>query len=268
MLQIKPITDFQLWDKWAETSPQGTIFCESRWLELIGKPYQIWGVYKGKEMIGGIANFDELAPLTPFQGILMKDDNVDDQLVVARALLEVAPKQFYNHYTFTDIRPFKWAGWQADVKYTYVMQLDEGIMSRMQKKTRYEITSSHLAMQGSPDIEAFCDLYHHTFGRKGLSPPVTDALIQEIHGTCDSNLYMANDGSAGAIMIRDTKRSYYILGASDGRGNSSFVLGQALLSEGALRHEVDLVGCNDEKIGLFKRGFGGELKPYYGVRRV
>ena len=79
----------------------------------------------------------------------------------------------------------------------------------------------------------------------------------------DSELWVASDNSAAVILINDEHRSYYILGASTGNSTSSSVLWEAIKD----KQEVDLVGCNDKKIALFKKGFGGELKPYYRLFR-
>jgi len=246
-------------------------------------PYHIYLYYKGNELVGGMANFDNLAPLTPFQGILLKDttgmkdaNKIALSTEVTKALLPYCPNQFYNHYTFNDIRPFKWAGWDVDIRYTYVVDLTDlnRLWVNLEKKTRYEVTHAQkdYLTWVTPDFDTFNVLYSETFKRKGLERPITRDLIGRlvfafnapIFATC--TLYEA--GSM-AIMIEDNKRAYYILGASDGGHTSSLTLWDAFRKLGRYgTKEIDLVGCNSENVALFKRGFGGRLFPYFGVRRV
>src|SRR5438874_10994601 len=73
--------EHEAWDRFVAISPQGNIFCETLWLKLCGFPFRIFACYKGAEMVGGVAVFEDalgkntmgLPPLTPFQGILFRD---------------------------------------------------------------------------------------------------------------------------------------------------------------------------------------------------
>jgi hypothetical protein len=69
----------------------------------------------------------------------------------------------------------------------------------------------------------------------------------------------------------DTKRAYYIFGASNpekiGDGASSLTLWTAFENLSPRFKEIDMVGANDYKIALFKRGFGGRLVPYFLVAK-
>jgi len=180
---------------------------------------------------------------------------------IVSALVPYCPQEFYNHYTFTDIRPFKWAGYDCNVRYTYVV--DENITKELlEKQTRYEINRYESGfIEGGIDL--FDDFYGNTFLRKGIARTASSELIRRLYHVIPNHLYMTED--AGVIMIRDSKRSYYILGASRDGGSSAFCLWEAIKAEG---REVDLVGCNDYNIHLFKRGFSGKLMAYYGVTNV
>ena len=281
--KVQLVTDRNEWDEFVESSPQGTIFSTTRWLRFMELPFKIYGYYHGNQLIGGMANFDNPAPLTPFQGILVSDRPGAKYTTllslyneVAKALIPYAPKQFYNHWTFPDIRPFKWSGWGCDVRYTYVVDLtDMGrLWERLEKQTRYEITHAqkeHITWM-TPDTHPFNILYSETFKRKGLERPVTEEFLDRFCFVFNAAIFCTttpDDVTSMAIFIEDTKRAYYILGASDETGHtSSLTLWSAFdkLSKSGIK-EIDLVGCNDEQIGMFKRGFGGKLVPYYGVKK-
>lgn len=260
------------WDSLVSLSSQGTIFSTTKWLDLIGQPYKIYAVHKGDELIGGAANFDSPAPLTPFQGILVKPEEKYTTAMalhyeVTKALMDYLPNEFYNHSNYRDIRPFKWnENWELDVKYTYIIH--SWSMDGMEKQTRYDISHyREWGMSVTPDIEKFIKLYQYTFERKGLKPTASDDLIRRIYEQFPCTLGMTANGESGALFIRDDKRSYYILGASEGKGSSSYCLWASLTVELAKSSEIDLVGCNDYSIAQFKKGFGGILTPYYGLRR-
>jgi hypothetical protein len=264
---VRLINDNGKWDDFVSKSPQGTIFCSSKWLEMYNEPYKIYGVYKGNNLVGGSAFFKDLQPITPFQGMLVESSVGKYVSVmslhheVATALLDILPDQFYNHYTFPDVRPFLWAGWGAKVKYTYVVHPQ---WEELDKDTRNVIKNTHVEVKRSEDIQFFDSLYGFTFARKGIERTASTKLIYKLWETFKPDLYIASDNSAGVLLIKDNKRSYYILGASEGTGTSAKVLWEAIWR----LDEVDLVGANDHKISDFKRQFGGKLCPYYGVVRL
>lgn len=287
-MSIREITDGRLWDDFVEKSPQGTPCSTTRWCGLLDMPYKIWGYFKGESLIGGIIGFEKdgfdsgySIPLTSPQGILvmpMPDAKYTSVMAmhneVARELI-VGLKDKYrlsikicNHYTFPDIRQFLWNGFTPVVRYTYVVDLTDmdKLWMDLEKQTRYEI-KNHSGDLVEGNIQDFNKLYTQTFERKGMERPVSEEMIESLCKQFNAQILTLNNSSA--VMIQDSKRAYYVLAGSDGSGDSSLCLWEALkcLSEQGVK-EVDLGGCNVEKIGLFKRGFAGKLMPYYGVSNV
>lgn len=274
--------NYQEWDEFVSSSPQGTIFSSTKWLRLVERPFHIWGYYQGGNLIGGMANFDDPAPLTPFQGILIKDtpgmkyaSRLSLYNEVTTALIPYAPKEFYNHWSFPDIRPFKWAGWSCDVRYTFVVDLTDmtALWEGLEKQTRYEINHAKKTYSSwmTPDVRGFDYLYSETFKRKGIERPIDSEFVQRLNWVCNAMIFCSvtvDDVGSEAVFIDDNKRAYYILGASGEGHTSSLTLWYAFerLAKAGCK-EVDLVGCNNQEIGLFKRGFGGKLTPYLGVKK-
>lgn len=250
-----------IWDNFVEESPQGTIFSTTKWLDLFGD-YELLGYYKNGNLAGGMV-LQKQMPLTPFQGVLVRAQDgkyatrmsLENEVVTA-LIPAMGKRVFCNHYALTDIRPFLWAGFTAGVKYTYVWTPS----CEMEKDTRY-IINRYNAQIGQ-DFDKLDWLYTLTFQRKGMERPVSSKFLRRM---CEAtNAEVLTCDGAGVILIKDSKRYYYIIGASDGEGASSYLLWNAIKD----KHEVDFVGCNDRKIGLFKRGFGGRLMPYYQVSNV
>lgn len=281
---MKRIDNKQLWDDFVEKSPQGTIPSTTRWCGLYGIPYHIWGYFKEDSLLGGIIGFEKdgfdsgySIPLIASQGILvmpMPDAKYTSVMSmhneVARELIAwlvntVSGIKISNHYTFPDIRQFLWNGFKPVVQYTYVVDLTDmdKLWMDLEKQTRYEIIN-HSGELSEGNIEDFNELYTKTFERKGMERPVSEEMIENLCNTFNAQIYTLNNSST--VMIKDNKRAYYLLAASDGSGDSSLCLWETFkcLSEQGIK-EVDLGGCNVEKIGLFKRGFAGILRPYFGV---
>ena len=244
--------DIRETDEWYPNS----IFSTREWCSLIGE-YKIYGVYKGYEFKGGIIGFpdnDDFKSggvlLTPYQGI------VGDGFLLRDFLREKYNRtiQIINHWTQNDVRPFLWRHWNPIIKYTYLITKD----SKPDKQARYDIKNT--PPLGKITFERFCELYESTFIHKGLKPPVNNTFLEKLFNTFECRLF--GNETAATVFITDKDRAYYILGASE--GNSSRVVWdsfQIILEEFP---EIDLVGCNDEKIANFKKGFGGKLTPYLG----
>jgi len=227
---------YEEWDNFVEESPQGTIFSTTRWLKFMELPFKIYAYYKGYKIVGGMANFDKPAPLTPFQGILVCSPQEGAKYStylslhneVAKSLLPYAPHEFYNHYSFPDIRPFKWEGWTADVRYTYVVDLTDmdALWDGLEKQTRYEVNRAgkDYLTWATPDTNPFNILYSETFKRKGLERPVDSDFIRRFCFAFNALIFCTTseyDTHSSAIFVQDSKRAYYILGASDDTGHTS-----------------------------------------------
>ncbi len=266
MAEVKPITKYCEWDSFVEKSPQGTVFSTTKWMNLFDEPYFIYGYYKGNNLMGGIAGFSHNQIITPFQGILVAPVEGKYTTImslhneVADALIGVLPSEFTNHYTYPDMRPFLWKGFKVGIRYTYVVTGE----SEWDKQTKYDVTHCDVEIIESDDIDYFDKLYGITFERKGLKRTAPSHVIKRVYQKIPARMYMAEDKSSAVILIFDSKRAYYILGASDGSGTSSKCLAVAL--EGI--SECDLIGCNDKKIGAYKKGFGGKLMSYFNVRKL
>ncbi len=237
-----------------------SIFSSKKWLDLIGLPYRLWGVYKGQELVGGVVDCETLdVKLTPYHGLIVKEKS--QEYAIAKVVADMSNLKLVNHYSIRDMRPFLWKGYKPALRYTYIANGLE-----FEKDTRYEINK---AIHGGFEvlngtIEQFWAIYKKTFERKCMSTPVDYDWFQKFNEVMQPKIYMVDD-IAGAVIISDAHRDYYIFGAStkeaQNTGASSLVLSHAI----SKTNEMDLVGCNNESVGLFKRGFAKELKVCLGI---
>jgi hypothetical protein len=219
------------------------------------------GCYKNGNLVGGMV-LQEPKPLTPFQGVLVRNTEgkyttqMSLENEVCQALAEIKHPKFFNHYNLVDVRQFLWAGYSPILKYTYVVEPN---WDRCEKDTKWMVLKHKFNDIKENDFDTLDALYTLTFERKGMTRPVSTEFLRNMCDLPFTEIYTTE--GAGVVLIKDTKRYYYIIGASDGEGTSSFLLWNAIKD----KKEVDVVGCNNCKIGMFKRGFGGQLKPYFGL---
>lgn len=247
-------------DNLVESSKEGTFFSLTKWLDLYDSEYDLYGVFENG-LIGGWGGFKTPQPITQYQSILFSLSNLKPATLESKkkeiidCLIPYLPSHFATD-TF-DVRPLIWKGYTCNPKYTYTVHPD---INSLEKETRYEINHSDIIVEVSSDSEWFCNLYEETFKRKGLNPTADRELVKKVLNL--GTLYKASDNSCGVVLLKDSKRYYYILGASKGNGTSSKVLWEAIKD----KNEIDLVGCNNEKIGKFKKGFAGNLKCYFDAQ--
>ncbi len=284
MLTIKPLEN-GIWDEFIEETKQGSIFHTTKWCSLFPDKYRVYGVKKGSELVGGIIGFEQVGKyisggytLTPYQGIVVKSNGLkyvsemslhtEIGLLLAEFLSRTYESvSIVNHWTFPDIRPFLWHGWRPILKYTYVVDISDMEMAEisLEKDTRYAIKQAK--DMSTCTVKDFGELYDFTFHRKGLESAIVILWLNGFFNTIPHELVACGD-SAG-VMMWDSKRAYFIFAGSKCDGGSNGVLWNLLKDMNKLGYdEVDLVGCNDQMIGAYKRGFGGTLTPYLGATNV
>lgn len=249
------------WD--AFVRKYGTIFNLTSWCDLSERDYDIYGAYKGDELVGGVI-LDGF-PITPYQGVVLKDNT---KYSVTEALIESIPQGSITNYHLTDIRPFLWAGYTPFIKYTSVLDITDldCVLKGMNKDARHEARREiDFTALGRPDD--FWGLYVNMFEHKKLELPISERFFYNLWTRIPCDIYMSK--YSAAVIMREGDTVYYILGASEGKNESTALLWNAIqdLSQKGFR-KIDFVGVNLREIGLFKLGFGGEIKPLLGVTNV
>lgn len=200
-----------------------------------------------------------------------------------------------------DIRPFLWYRYgedsdryRIDVRYTSYLDIGDFVAAGRAEDTRaYREASSARRQQiryakrngifTKEDVQAglLIDFYRRTLERQEIEVPT--ALVSRMGALVDGLLAQGRarifasftrDGTAGSVAVfgLDSKRAYYLFGASDPSLRDS-PTGTAVIWDAlnALAHDgttqVDLEGVNSPDRGWFKLSFGGDLNPYYRVTK-
>ncbi|MBI4283420.1 MAG: GNAT family N-acetyltransferase [Chloroflexi bacterium] len=299
-------SEYNLWDKLVDSSPQGTIFSSSTWLELMAETQErearVYGCYSGQNLVGGCITLVTqkgpfkkgwVPPLTSYFGVVIqphesprisKQESLEGKIM--RSLIERLQADFdsiklSNHSSLIDIRPFLWARWRAETRYTFTADVRdiEAMWRGVDQEARYEINKARKNGVGvchSDDIRQFSRLVELTFLRQGKAPEPSERLLLHLfdrlsrRGLC--RLYLAGEtqesANAGALVVWDSKRAYYLMAASDPairNGSPSLLLWTILEEMSQNFAEVDLVGANTPSIAKFKKDFASRLVPYYVV---
>src|SRR3990172_6656132 len=300
--------DYDLWDDLIEQSERGTVFHRTHWLKSFDRDLALVGCYnEAGTLVGGInLSYQRLAGmtiarppyLTPYLGPVIfgkYDGKYHRALTVERevilALLDRITKfsNFIriplspNHH---DIQPFKQNGFNhVDIECTYVVKLDDmdRVWKEMDQDKRRKIKKGYeegLSCEWSDNLDEFFPLWDHSL--RAHNKRAAPMRVQEVRSwykalttKSRTKLLEIKDSAgrihAGAILVWDHKRSYYLLSGMNRDIASHNAM--ALLIWECMRFcheaihmaEFDFDGSDVPSVETFFRGFGGWLMPRYMV---
>lgn len=246
--------EHSLWDELVVQSPQGSIFHNSDYLQMVAdassRKLNIYGCFKDDELVGGCPLFVKIlrggvsfavsrGPLTPYGGFLPPNQDSTNvrkselvQYGILNALCDRILRDRYSSITITnspdllDIRPCLWRGWEGRVAYTYYVNLEGNFFERFSKGVRREVrkaVDAGIYVEKLGDAAIHHKLLTQVFGRQELDAPAdknffTNMLDFIERKKCGS-MWVARDEPgnvlASRIWIWDNKRAYAWSAASD-----------------------------------------------------
>ncbi len=302
--KISPVTDDQEWDCFASASLGGTPFSTSQWMKsaehITGAQRIQLGLFKNSTLCAGLAAIvKKIGPFTqlgtpelcPHTGILLGRSPEGKSPTKREADWQNACNHFiqylnnrYDHVrithtpVLTDLRPFSWAGWKLNLRYTYHLEMENqtesDLWERVERRTRTAIRKAEklgYIFQETSDIELLFDQYCKIY--KDRPMPVNFSLVQHhVRSVYESGLIrifsvQAPNSETAAIVafVENDHESYaWVAGADPSHNNSgaASLLYWKYLSQ-CSQNRFDFVGANLPSIAFFKRGMGGNLVPYY-----
>ncbi len=304
--RLLPEDDYESWDDFVETSERGTLFHQTRWLKSFGRPIAVVGCYNEAGVLTGgmplsyqqIAGLTVARPpyLTPYLGpVICKTDGKYHRALTLEK--EIALSLINYVTTFCDfiriplspnqmdIQPFKQNGFNVDIEHTYVIELDDmdRVWKELNQDRRRKIRKGYeegLSCELSDNLDEFFPLLMHslaTHDKRLMLDRVGEiqSWYTAISTKNRAKLLQIKDTSgrvcAGAILVWDHKRAYYLLSGMNrdiASGNS-----MALLLWECIRFcneeigvaEFDFDGSDVPSVEIFFRGFGGRLIPRFSV---
>lgn len=286
--------------------PTDTIFQESWWLDTVapaawsahefhdGGELKAWMPLVDKPRAMGVKHFgmphltQTLGPwIQPVEGVdFRRIGRIHDYTT---ALITSLPKFDYfsqnAHYALEDILPFHWSGFEAQVRYTYVLDaLDDQVLlwQNLSARTRRSIRKAEklLKVRTLDNFEIFLELYEKTFRRQDMKAPVDERTLRRVYdeGTKRNavKILVAEDASGkphGVVfLLYDHRTTYYLMGGSDPRFRDSqslsLLLWEAIKFSGSVSKTFDFEGSMIANIESFFRNFGGKRRLYYSLSKM
>ena len=197
------------WDKFVESSPQGTVFASSAFLNATGKRLGLWKVKKNNEWVGAVVSGETddgksscLIPYAIYGGVMRRTPSSKQPLPQVKTEEFRLTAATINHFTETyddvvlglspevhDMRPFLWYNYgeegskfSLELRYTSYVNLDNAgssieinannIYANSSKSRRQEIRyglKSGVTTKVIDNINEFMNFYEMTFARQGIS---------------------------------------------------------------------------------------------------
>ncbi|MHB1152951.1 MAG: GNAT family N-acetyltransferase [Eubacteriales bacterium] len=299
-------TDTELYDNFVDSSPQGSLFHKSWWLETTAQNnYKILTVKRnGVISAAWPITFKKAAglnmiispQLTPRSGIMfappqkMKySEQISDEMDLTSELLKLLPKYclFYQRfsYEFTDWLPFYWSGFSQTTRYSYVIEdlsdLDT-VWENIRYSTKRKINSAQkhgIKIVTDLSLDKLLDLNDMTYKRQKLAVPYSREYVYHIDEACKERnarkMFFAVDEDgrihAAVYIIYDHKAAYYLIGGGDPSINNCgaqfLALWKAIKFAGTVTGKFDFEGSMHKNIESVFRGYGGIQKPYMEITK-
>jgi hypothetical protein len=299
--------DLEKWDALVQSSPQGTVFAESWYINAILPQWHAIMVYdEDNELQGAMPLYlsqrslikYSLQPiLAKYWGMLFTGRSFKDSYkefawkkkvldaVVSAIPSNLARTVIYCHPSFDYGLPFAQHGFSLGTRYTYRLKLDgeEDVKKGFAVTVNQKVNKAKKAgfeARIEPSIEPVMDLINKNAkqGRAVLAPTYFTSfrkLAAEGYKRGQAfTLTVFNDKNeaiASSILLQDTKCVYFLVGLTDPdfrqTGANPLLLSE-ILSEARLRSkEFDFLGSMTESIESFFRSFGGRPVPYLTISK-
>lgn len=247
--------DSEVWNAFAAKSPQGTIYCNTHFIEALNVRPDLYFVSKGKEIVAGVIILRNPADdsvlkapyhFTPYQGILFRDFGklsvqkrthyefsitsfIIDELINIYHKFSLSLSPFIN-----DIRPFQWHNYNhrdkpkfnIDIRYTSILcPVDaESFLMQIRPVRRQEYYKNKaVVIKESEDIELLNSLHRRTFERQRIDrSKEEEVLLKRIAENAIKHdfgkifiAYLENIPISATLIMYDSLHAYYQFGAND-----------------------------------------------------
>ena len=290
--------EYPAWDALVELSSQGSLFCQSWYLNAVGGRNRILGYFENGRLVAGIPLHYErrlggrlccMPKLTPAWGVIIEALAGKPVTIAAREMeiLSVFAERLSSekifiqafHPSLTNWLPLRWSGFRQSSRFTYILndlsdcdrvwnEMAEGCRRQIRKAERQGIRVQ------SCDSETVFNAARKTFQRQKTKVPFSaadfDTLCRAAAGRDAGRCFAAQDSSgrvhAAALLLWDTKRAYYTAGGGDPvlrtSGATSLLIWHLIQFSASRSAIFDFEGSDNRPIGHFFRSFGATLQPY------
>ena len=244
---LDTMEDLKKWDELVESSPHGTTFHKSFWLntcsESLNKKLKIYGCFEKEQLVGGCSLYtykfkrvfraaSSIIGMTPYGGVVLAQSpssKVREQEQTYSNIIKSLCSAFDNEHfdyiridnspDFVDIRPFTWNGWDTKIYYTYYFDLECDIEKNVSKKVRNTVRKAiknGIITKKVNDPSIFYELSSMTLRRQNINLPATkeffERIIELLKSKNTGEMWIAETASgevaSAEIVVWDNKRVY------------------------------------------------------------
>ena len=281
------------WDKLVTSSPQGSIFCRSWWINAVVDHPLILCYFEGGRLIAGLPlapqkkfgiQMSLMPPLTQTWGIVMPPLNGKRAAVYSReteiirvfaTYLKKIPFVFHQfHPNMANWLPFYWKHFHQTTRCSYAIEdlSDLGrVWDNMAPNARTKIRKVEKeGIKVSPcSVDLIFEMEVKTFARQSKSlgqqryrqlTGIFEASKAQNCVECVAAIDPAGKPHAASLFVWDEQRTYYLAGGGDpefrASGAQSFLVWYAIQQAAGRSKAFDFCGSNVKAIDQFVRSFG------------
>ena len=272
--------------------------------QTLGGQVKLYGCFKNGHLLAGLSgleqkrsgfNFLRTPDLTPHGGLLcapvISKGPAKREAERSRAtrLLLTHLHELYDYFflvqapAITDIREFSWTDWKIGTRYSYQLDLSDlgALWERVERRTRTVIRKAeklNFDVLPTTDWNLLKRYYELIYAQQeGNDIPVDPEIVRDFTArAAERNLIEAykaesptGEVASVVVFVRGFDTVYAWLNGKDPALNSTGA--ESLLYWRYFARteyqKFDFVGANMPAIAKFKRGFGGDLVPYFITER-
>ena len=238
--------EFPAWDALVDTSPHGTVFHYSWWLEITADRFEILVVRDSNGLLlGGIPlprvrrsglDLVHSPPLTPYLGPIFDlsgATNTCDRLHLMRLWGEVLARRIRSFDSFRcmagasgpDLQGFLWAGFLVRLAYTFRFPAEcstDSIVAGMTRTHAQNLTKAErlgVTVTRDQDVDVLIALNNMTFERQRIVPGYSSDLVRRLwtaaHSRGKAHIYLVQtrEGlpAAALLTVNDNRTTYQIV---------------------------------------------------------
>ncbi|HKK39574.1 MAG TPA: GNAT family N-acetyltransferase [Cryomorphaceae bacterium] len=277
------------------------VFSSPSWCQVFAPSVQGLAIFKGKNPVAAFVLFyfkkygKEVLihpPFAPNCGLMQFSSHpkqytkATELKRILRTFAEYLQKEHSDSYIdialpsdIKDTQPFIQAGLKTDVGYTYLLNIEpdeDDLLANFSSERRKNVKDAlkkKLSVEKDYNPDKVVARVQQTLNNSGINYNY-DYLRRIIDGEFSYTISVisGNDVAATAVIVFDSSRAYYVAGGTGKdpsmAGASALVLWEAIKE--AKRRGIptfDFCGSNVPSIEKFFRGFGGELTPYFRIKK-
>jgi hypothetical protein len=304
---LHPSDELHPWDTFVDSSPQGSIFCRSWWLNAVcNDQFSILALKERGEIVAGMPlpyrrrygwKYFHMPPLTQTLGPLLPPprspkyrSQISREVELLEQLVSHIPQydsfSIRCHYALSNWLPFHWAGYHQTTRYTYVienLEEPERVFERMSSSYRNKIRKarkSGIKVVESNDVEALLVLTRKTFARQGLDLPYSEEVVTRIDQACahrgKRKIFLTRDAGgrlhSALLVIYDQKSMYNLIQGSDPdlrhSGANILAMWHSIRFAQQVTAKYDFEGSMLKNVERVFRDFGAQQKRYFHITRT